>query len=58
LAVQIFSRVRETFEMDLQMADPLQLSTVAATANYIETVHWLAKDQSAPRGSGREKLRL
>jgi acyl-CoA synthetase (AMP-forming)/AMP-acid ligase II/acyl carrier protein len=58
LAVQVFSRVREAFGMDLQMADPLQLSTVAATANYIETVHWLAKDQGTPRSGSREKLRL
>ena len=60
LAVQVISRVREAFEIDLPLTNLFEQPTVAFLAEYIETVRWAAQDQAAfaAQEDGREEIEL
>jgi acyl transferase domain-containing protein/acyl carrier protein len=61
LAVQIISRVRETFYIDLSLGSLFEQPTVAFLAEYVEAIRWAAQgSQPAPavQGDGREEIEL
>jgi acyl-CoA synthetase (AMP-forming)/AMP-acid ligase II/acyl carrier protein len=59
MAARIFSRVRETFGMNVQMEQLLEQTTVAAMAGYLETVRLLTQDNEVfTPESGRENIRI
>lgn len=61
LAVQIISRARETFEMDLPLTNLFERPTVAFLAEYIQTIRWAAQGLQADPNTqehGREEIEL
>jgi acyl carrier protein len=59
MAARIFSRVRETFGMNVQMEQLLEQTTVAAMAGYLETVRRLTQDNEVfTPENGRENIRI
>lgn len=53
MAVQIISRMRQAFRIDLPLTDMFEQPTVSFLAEYVATVHWAVQDQ-ADSGNGQE----
>ena len=59
LAIRSISRIREAFEVDLQLKNLFERPTVAGLAGVIDGLKWLAKPKApADTSAGREELEL
>lgn len=59
LAVQIISRMRGAFGIDLPLANLFEQPTVAFLAEYVATVRWALQDQSGVKQEeGRQEIEL
>ncbi|MEG3973583.1 amino acid adenylation domain-containing protein [Microcoleus sp. herbarium8] len=47
LATQLISRIRDALQVELPVSNLFESPTVASLAKYIETVRWVAKNQTA-----------
>jgi len=58
LAVQIVSRMREAFGMDLPLTNLFEQPTVAFLAEYIATIRWATQEQNDSEKDGRQEIAL
>lgn len=58
LAVQIISRMRAAFGIDLPLTNLFEQPTIAFLADYIATVRWALQDQANPQAEGRQEIEL
>jgi acyl transferase domain-containing protein/acyl carrier protein len=58
LAVQIISRMRAAFGIDLPLTNLFEQPTIAFLADYIATVRWALQDQADPQTEGRQEIEL
>jgi acyl transferase domain-containing protein len=59
LAVQVITRAREKFEIDLPLSNLFEQPTVAFLADYIETIRWAVQDQAAfTQEDDREEIKI
>jgi NAD(P)-dependent dehydrogenase (short-subunit alcohol dehydrogenase family)/acyl carrier protein len=58
LAVQIISRMRAAFGIDLPLNNLFEQPTIAFLADYIATVRWVLQDQDNPETEGRQEIEL
>ena len=59
MAVQVISRMRQAFGMDLPLVNLFEQPTVAFLAEYIATVQWAVQDQTDDsEKEGRQEIAL
>jgi acyl transferase domain-containing protein/acyl carrier protein len=58
MAVQVISRVRDAFGMDLPLTNLFEQPTIAFLADYIAAVRWALQEQTAPQNEGRQEIEL
>ncbi len=58
LAVQIISRMRAAFGVDLPLINLFEQPTIAFLSDYVATVRWALQDQAAPQTEGRQEIEL
>ncbi len=58
MAVQVISRMRQAFGMDLPLANLFEQPTVSFLAEYIATVHWAVQGQPDSEKEGWQEIAL